>query len=585
MYARRQGRSSALARSIPIALLLAAGARTASASTPDFLYDESIHGRTPPSQRGIPEPLGPFNYVREFDQIVGFLAVWQVSDMGSPDYGGMIEAEGGPLGGVIQTDNTLEAIWCWSRYRALTGDTSYDDNLAAAWIYVQNFPAWDEEGDPGNDYYRVHNCAWALTAALEYEAATGDASFAGYAATAAQYIADTPLDLTDGTTYQQRLDAFVKGWAAGNLYRYAEALSDPVLLAEALTQGLDVFGWLDFDPATRLGLEYWAMSSGTALWGVCNSVFADDPALGVAWLTANAPFLDTWQEWIDIPGFDWDSAWNVAYLNAHWAVYEILGDAAYRDNAIVIADRLLSFDTDDDGGIMAQSVEPDTEDASWVTSYLCKFGVDRLVGTPLPTDVGTLRFDGLADGDMIEVGQPIDVAVIATNFGLDDQLGATVELSGDAGGGSTSVDLPFAALVTETFVFGWTPPVGTYTLTGSTTIGGDGDPTNDVVSITIHVVEAIGVPGDVASTMPLLARPPVTPFRGTVVFELVPGVAPTEILIVGPGGALVRRAVTTGNRWRWDGRDERGRPVASGVYTYALGRSEARVSGKLVRRW
>ena len=51
-----------------------------------------------------------YNYFFEMKQIASFLAGWQMEDPGSPDYGGMIEAEAGDLADVIQTDNTLEAI-------------------------------------------------------------------------------------------------------------------------------------------------------------------------------------------------------------------------------------------------------------------------------------------------------------------------------------------------------------------------------------------------------------------------------------------------------------------------------------------
>ncbi len=164
----------------------------------------------PPSTREMPPSLAPFNYLREFDQIVEFLAVWQLNDPDSSDHGGEIEAEAGYLGDVIQTDNTLEAIWCWARYKQVTGSTDYDDELARAWIYSTNYPAWLEEGGFGNDYYRVHNCAWGLTAVLKYKEATGDAGYDAYAETCAQYIVDHPL-LIDGTTWNQRLDAFCKG--------------------------------------------------------------------------------------------------------------------------------------------------------------------------------------------------------------------------------------------------------------------------------------------------------------------------------------------------------------------------------------
>jgi hypothetical protein len=218
----------------------------------------------PRDARVMPPDLGPFNYLREFDQIMGFLADWQVSDPDSSDYGGEIEAEAGYLGGVIQTDNTLEAIWCWSRYRQLTGSTDYDDNIAAAWVYSTNYPAWLEEGSPGDDYYRVHNCAWGLTAVLMYAAATGDHSHDAYAETCAQYIVSHSL-VIDGTIWSQRLDAFCKGWAAGNLYLYGEATSNLTYMNSALVQGADVLAWIDLAPSTNLAAEYWAMSSGTAL--------------------------------------------------------------------------------------------------------------------------------------------------------------------------------------------------------------------------------------------------------------------------------------------------------------------------------
>ena len=80
----------------------------------------------PRGMRLPPDYLGPFNYLREFVQMTDFLAAWQVLDPASDDYGGMIEAESGALGGVIQTDNTLEAIWCWSRFKEFSGRSTDD---------------------------------------------------------------------------------------------------------------------------------------------------------------------------------------------------------------------------------------------------------------------------------------------------------------------------------------------------------------------------------------------------------------------------------------------------------------------------
>ncbi len=543
----------------------------------------------PSGSRVVPDPLGPFNYVREFDQMVSFFAAWQVTDPDSSDYGGMIEAESGALAGVIQTDNTLEAIWCWSRYREFSGRDTYDDNIAAAWVYCTNYPAWAEAGAVGENYYRVHNCAWGLTAVLQYKAATGDDSFDAYAQTCASYIDTRPLNLYSGDAYTRRLNAFCKGWAVGNLYLYAEAIGDATLMDAAITQGEDVLSWINTFPPAYLAYEYWAMSSGTAMWGVCNSVFRDDPAQGQAWLAANGGYMDVWSDWYDVPGYDWDSAWNVAYCNAHFAVWDVTGDPDYWLNGKYVADNLLSLDTDDDGGITAETIDPATEDMSWVTCYLVKFGVDRLMGEPPDHDVGVLRFAGLEDGQVFEVGVPVPVAVVATNYGLADEADAEVHLVSDAGDTIwTDVDLPFAALETYTYGTAWIPPTdGFYTLTAWTELAGDEDPANDTVTVTIQVGDPSSVPEDVALVS--FGGPARNPFARGTSFNLSLGVDADVLLAVyDVRGRLVAR-IADGrfgrgdHRLEWDGRDRSGRSLPSGVYLYrfeAAGRSS---NGKLVK--
>jgi len=539
--------------------------------------------------RAPPPSLGPFNYVHEFDQMVSFLATWQLLDPDSTDYGGMIEAESGSLRGVIQTDNTLEAIWCWSRYREFSGRTTYDPNVTAAWIYCQNFPAWMEEGGAADDYYRVHNCAWGLMAVLQYEAATGDGSFDAYAESCAQYIASHSLVINDGTIWQQRLDSFVKGWAAGNLYLYGEARGDAAFMDAAVLQGLDVYQWLNANPATNLTLEYWAMSSGTALWGVCNSVFRDDPVLGMGWIATNGGFTDTWQDWMNIPGFDWDSAWNVGFCNGHFAAFDVSGDPTYFANGGAITDNLLSLDTDDDGGITAESVDLDTEDMSWVTCYLVAFGVNRMMGTPLAHDTGVLAFSDLRDGDAIPLGQPIPIIARATNYGLSDEVSVEVHFEGDAGTGVVMQDLAFAALDDVTFSSGWIPPAtGSYTVTAYTMLPGDGVAANDTARVTFDVVPPIGVPGaDDAFTGSPHVRS--NPFRSHATF-VVPNAAgqPVALTILDPSGRVVfrRDAIPSGSgpfTVVWDGRDTNARTVAPGVYFYRLRSATQRTGGTLVR--
>ncbi len=538
-------------------------------------------------EREVPEPLGPFNYLREFDQIVGFLAIWQLWDPDSTDHGGMIEAESGYLGDVIQTDNTLEAIWCWSRYREFSGRTIYDINVDAAWFYSTNFPAWEEEGSPGDNYYRVHNCAWGLTAVLQYKAATGDAGYDWYAMECADYIVAHPL-VIDGNTWNQRLDAFCKGWAAGNLYIYGEAVGNPAYMSAAAVQGADVMAWIDTAPIMNMAAEYWAMSSGTAVWGICNSYFRDEPGLAEAWLLANAPYMDVWQDWYSVPGYDWDSSWNVAYGNAHYAVFDILNDPLYEANAVSIFDNLLSYDTDDDGGIMAESTDPDTEDMSWVTSYLCKFGVDRLMGDPLDHDVGVLRFAGIADGDSFDIDEPIPVVVLPSNYGLNAELSAELHVTGDAGDMMQTIDLAFAALDTVVFIPAWIPPDdGNVTLTATITLAGDENPANDSVTVTLYRPDLTAVPSgsDVFASTPAATRNPFVLNTGIrfqlakdesvrlEIFDLSGRRVAARENAFGPGGQVLA----------WDGRDARGRDVPAGLYLYRLLAAGEVHAGKLVR--
>ncbi len=542
----------------------------------------------PQGERDMPPPLGPFNYVREFDQIVEFLAAWQLLDPDSTDYGGMIEAEDGYLGDVIQTDNTLEAIWCWSRYREFSGRDTYDDNIDAAWVYCTNFPAWEEEGSAGDNYYRAHNCAWGLTAVLKYKDATGDDSYDWYAETCAQYIMDNPLNIWDGTVWQQRLDLFVKGWCAGNLSQYATALADPTMQVQALAQGWDVHDYLNVDPPNRLNLEYWAMSSGTALWGVCETVFDDQPIYGRQWLSAYGNDLQTWQDWYSVPGYDWDSAWNVAYANAQFAVSDVEGNPNHAFFGALITDALLSYDTDDDGGIVAESTDPVTEDMSWVTCYLCKFGVDRMMRAPGSTeppglDVGVLGFHEPRESadQMWVIGDTLRWKVLASNYGVQDAVGVELHFAGGGmGNGMTMIDIDFArvdtVIVAETVIeyAGW------YHMEAWTVLPGDENSANDSFYYELYVNESTDLPESTLGGFRVSANPFVTEteFRFNLsaeenlrldIFDVTG--RRVDTVEAGRRGAGEHRLV-------WKGRD-----LPAGLYLYRLETSKGVESGRVVK--
>lgn len=532
-------------------------------------------------------PTHRVNWLLELDRTVDFLDVWQNRTAGS-NFGGMIEAEGGPLGGVIQTDNTLEAIWVWSHYRLLTGDTSYDDNIHDAWVYCQNYPAWLEEG--GNGYYRVHNCAWALTAESEYRAATSDTSFKAYARTSAEYIRNTPLFLNQA----QRLNAMVQGWAAGNLYLYAEEMQNETWRQKALDYGETMINWIAASPATNLSFETWAMSAGTIVWGICNSTFRADPPRGALWIENNGALVDTFQVWYNVPNdsYDWDNSWNVAYLNAQFAMGDVSGDPHYTAMGEKLTRQLNSYDTDDDGGIQATTQDPVTIDMSWVSCYLAKFGYARMVGTPPQTDAGILSFTTLGEGDVLYLGQPaVPIRVSVTNHGLLPLTGVQVHLSGAATGDAV-VDLPFAGLQEVELNPGWTPVTpGTHELLAWTDIAGDENAINDTLSVRVTVIDPAAVESD-ASPRPLAPRiASISPNPGrdgaTIAFS-APSWQPGTVELFTLDGRLVRRwSVDAGParslQYRWDGRDDRGMSAPAGVYFVRVdcgGRSDAR---RLVR--
>ena len=247
-------------------------------------------------------------------QIAQFMANWQVSDPNSPDFGGMIEAESGGLGGVIQTDNTQEAIVVWSQYGYITGDTTtYSQNIDAAWQYIMNYPAYNEEGG-SDEYYRDHNCAWATWGVQWYEMVYNDTTYRWYGDSCAVYMAEHPLIVfTPGTNR----NAFVMGWMAGNLYHYANYRNNTAFKDSSLSLGNKVLNWSIADPINNLSDYTWAMSSGTSVWGLFNSVFLEDSLAGINWIQNYAQYLPDYFDNQAGGDYVWDSSWNVALLNAY----------------------------------------------------------------------------------------------------------------------------------------------------------------------------------------------------------------------------------------------------------------------------
>jgi hypothetical protein len=361
----------------------------------------------------VPQVDATYNHYFEFAEIAGFLQGLQALNAGV-NFGGEREEESGGQYDIIETDNTLESIWAWSRLYELTGNHRYDTNIANAWVYANVWPAWLE----GAGYYSAHNCAWALAAERKYREVTGDSSKLSYATSSANYILQTQL------SFASPLNVMVTGWCCGNLYLYGEATGNTAFMDTACSRARQIMTWVEQNPNDRLAMESWAMSSGTFIWGICNSLFRRDPALGQTWLATYGPMVQVFEPTQP----SWSNAWNVAYCNAQGAMYDVTGNTTYRQNHLNLTNLLLRHDEDRDGGIPSSAIGSQFADASWTTAYLAEMGCDRYISTTI--DAGTLLVTSPAHHATVSINQPIRVSAIVGNWGTLTLQNVSVIASG-----------------------------------------------------------------------------------------------------------------------------------------------------------
>jgi hypothetical protein len=346
-------------------------------ATPYWTAEDAEHARLearpferpllPPASRGTADPLD------DFIAATWFIVSMQVSDSTSADYGGIREGE--HLPDIIQTDNTSESIWIFSRYFELTGDAAILPHLAASWTYVNSHPAYAEEGGSLAccGYYRHYNCGWALRAGLKYEEVFSDFTHEAYLDSCASYLATFNLNLA-GNEFNQNVNPPVLAWAAGNFRAYAVDEGNAGWMATAAQRGDRVKGWVETDPAI-LATEEWAMSGGAVMWGLLESYFDANPGEEAAWVATYAASMDT----VSSPG-SWENAWQGWYAIGEKRLEESTGDPVWGDRHLALTEYLLAFDaTDDDGGITANPADADTMDQAWVTAYLGFMGLEPLI--------------------------------------------------------------------------------------------------------------------------------------------------------------------------------------------------------------
>jgi hypothetical protein len=408
------------------ALLLCAGTLHA---TPYWTDEDAERARQQPfpeTARDLsPRLRGDTDYLSDFFLSAWFIASMQVTDTTSADYGGIREGEA--LLDVIQTDNTSESIWVFSRYYELTGDTDILPYLDASWVYVLNHPAYDEEGSsfPSTGYYRYYNCGWAVRAGMKYKQVFSDATHQAYVDSCASYIATRTLNLA-GSQFHQDVNPPILGWGGANLRAYAAFEGNSDWLDKAASKGGRVKDWVEADPAI-LSTEEWAVSGGAAMWGILESYFDANPGEEAAWVATYAAQMDT----VATPG-DFENAWQGWYALAHHSLEESTGDPIWGVRHQFLTDYLLSFDdTDQDGGIQANPTHTDMEDEAWVTAYLEFMGLEPLLGDAV---AAPLVSRPAPSGALLLAGRPNPFSsTTSVPFRLREDGRATVEVFDLAG--------------------------------------------------------------------------------------------------------------------------------------------------------
>ena len=326
-----------------------------------------------------------YDYAAEVNQTCAWLVTQQITSGGN--LGGIEEYEGSTT--VVESDNTQEAIWMWSRYAELTGDlTKYQTNIDHAWTYLNNFPAWNEGGSITN-YYTTYNCAWGMRAEMKYrQVYLGKAGYVDHTAYGRR-CASTLHQGNCGTSGSDG-EACILGFAAGALYQYGLFDSNTVAQADALTFGNTVRTWLN-GSTSNFSSNDWAVSAGVAVWGVINSYFKDPnhSAEAPAWAeTANTymPASDTGTS----DGYQ--NGHNGWYAWGHYALSEIRGSDSFTKYQSLI-DTLLSKDGDNDGGIPQQGSTG--SDYAWTTDIMQTASNMGLVGN-IYTISGTITSGGSA---------------------------------------------------------------------------------------------------------------------------------------------------------------------------------------------
>lgn len=434
-----------------------------------------------------------WSYIHELRQTAGFVASMQVTDPMDPEYGGIIEGE--DQLSVVETDNTQQAIWVWCRFYEITGDTTYNINIWRAWIYVWNHPAWLEEGTD-SDYYRVWNCGLGLFAESKYRNTFGDTTHRPYADTCIMYALSHPLPFTGVSNYYQRLHPKAQSLTAGMLYQYGKEWNNQVWKDTALAYGNRVRLWIEANPDTNINDEVWAMSGGTAVWGLCRSIFDADTASGITWLNTYLPLMKYYQ-----PTGTWNNSWNIWYGNAYNHAARITQNPTYVEYHHSLTDSLLIQDYDDDGGVPPTRTWTQYQDHSWVSNYMVFMGFEGLMDSIKNVDAGVNGIYAAGARPFFLAGDTIEMAIRVANYGFDFLPNAQFFLNGPCSG-DTILDLEISAEDSLALGGVWVPgDTGYFNFSAYSNYPGDERSSNDSLSATFYVRPLRQLTGNISDTL------------------------------------------------------------------------------------
>ncbi len=443
--------------------------------------------------------LDEYEYVLRMVEALDFMASLQVTDQGA-DFGGMMEGEQDL--DIIQTDNTQEALRDWSYFGRLSGDTTrYRDNIDAAWEYILNFPAYDEEGDVNPYYYRVHNCGWGLMATMEYMETYGDSTYLWYGDSCASYIDTYRLPINGNA-----INPLAAGYGAGTLYIYGVWRQNQDWIDAAQEIATDVQGWIEADPSRLHNYETWAMSAGTAMWGVVTALYRDDHEAGAEWIPQ---FVDSLDVYSGVG--NWNNSWTVWYGHAWTAIHSILDDPQSLANAHEVVDFLLDQDEPDrDGGIPAtEGIHQN--DQSWTTAYMVWYTMEPIIAETNPQyDATLLSLDNHDPDWPLFQDDTFNFDLTIGNSGLYPLDSIIVQMQYGPFTFADTVDLEFGQYGTVHLEPGWMPDETSDVELEFTLIHpDDGNPANNTLNVTYNVLPVERVAGmiyDPDSTDGVLSR-------------------------------------------------------------------------------